>query len=65
MTYFALDRLPGAHVLIDYVPRTLLVERLDEIADGEFRLVRWPDDSDAPKRQILEQEKIKDVFAAC
>ena len=35
-----------------------------EIADGEIRLVRWPDDQDEPKPQILTQAPLRDVFAA-
>ncbi|OGO32906.1 MAG: hypothetical protein A2Z03_07935 [Chloroflexi bacterium RBG_16_56_8] len=35
-----------------------------EIAGGEFRLVRWPDQN-KPKRCILEFAEIKSVFAAC
>lgn len=36
-----------------------------EISDGEVRLVRWPDDEDAPKPKVLVKAKLKDVFAAC
>ncbi len=36
-----------------------------EIADGEFYLVRWPDDAGNPQRCVLESAGIKDVFAAC
>ena len=35
-----------------------------EIAGGEFRLMRWPDQN-KPKRCILEFAEIKSVFAAC
>ena len=36
-----------------------------EVSDGEIRLVRWPDDEDAPKPKVLAKAKLKDVFAAC
>lgn len=36
-----------------------------EISNGEIRLVRWPDDEDAPKRKVLVKANLKDVFAAC
>ena len=36
-----------------------------EFVDGEIRLVRWPDDEDAPKPKVLAREKLRDVFAAC
>lgn len=36
-----------------------------EIADGEVRLVRWPDDEDGPKRKVLVGAKLAEVFAAC
>ena len=36
-----------------------------EFSDGEIRLVRWPDDADAPKPEVLARAKLKDVFAAC
>ena len=36
-----------------------------EFSDGEIRLVRWPDDEDAPKPKVLVRAKLKDVFAAC
>lgn len=36
-----------------------------EIAEGEIRLVRWPDDQDRPRPQILERALVRDVFAAC
>ena len=35
-----------------------------EIADGEIRLIRWPDDEGRPKPRVLESAKLKDVFAA-
>ena len=36
-----------------------------EISDGKIRLVRWPDDSDAPKPKELVSESLKKIFAAC
>ena len=36
-----------------------------EFSDGEIRLVRWPDDDDAPQPKVLAKAKLKDVFAAC
>jgi UDP-2,3-diacylglucosamine pyrophosphatase LpxH len=36
-----------------------------EIADGEIRLVRWPDDEDRPLPRVLAQAKLEEVFAAC
>ena len=36
-----------------------------EFNEGEIRLVRWPDDEDAPKPKVLAKAKLKDVFAAC
>lgn len=36
-----------------------------EISDGEIRLVRWPDDEDAPQPKTLVAAKLKAVFAAC
>jgi hypothetical protein len=36
-----------------------------EVSEGEIRLVRWPDDEDSPKPQVLAKAKLKDVFAAC
>ena len=35
-----------------------------ELADGEIRLVRWPDNSGAPKPQVLRRAALADVFAA-
>jgi len=35
-----------------------------EIAEGELRLVRWPDDADQPKPQILDRLALADVFDA-
>jgi len=35
-----------------------------EIADGEIRLVRWPDDENRPMRKILQSESLVDVFSA-
>jgi hypothetical protein len=36
-----------------------------EIADGEIRLVRWPDDDGAPKAKMLASAPLRDIFAAC
>jgi hypothetical protein len=36
-----------------------------EFSDGEIRLVRWPDDGDAPRPVVLANAKLTDVFAAC
>jgi predicted phosphodiesterase len=35
-----------------------------EIAEGQIRLVRWPDDAGEPKPKILAQAALKGVFAA-
>jgi predicted phosphodiesterase len=35
-----------------------------EIAEGQIRLVRWPDDAGEPKPKILAQAELKRVFAA-
>jgi predicted phosphodiesterase len=35
-----------------------------EIAGGEIRLVRWPDDQDAPRARILASSSLRDVLAA-
>jgi len=34
-----------------------------ELADGYFRLVRWPDKNDQPRRHILESARIMDVLS--
>ena len=36
-----------------------------EIAHGEIRLVRWPDEEYAPNPHILARASLRDVFAAC
>jgi len=36
-----------------------------ELAEGEIRLVRWPDDSGRPRPKILAAAPLKDVLAAC
>ena len=36
-----------------------------EFSEGEIRLVRWPDNEDSPKPQVLARATLKDVFAAC
>ena len=33
-----------------------------EIAEGEIRLVRWPDDNGDPKKKILKHEKLTSIF---
>jgi len=35
-----------------------------EIADGEIRLVRWPDDDNRPMRKVLQSESLANVFSA-
>jgi hypothetical protein len=35
-----------------------------EIADGEIRLVRWPDDDNRPMRKVLQSESLINVFYA-
>jgi hypothetical protein len=35
-----------------------------EIAEGEIRLVRWPDDNGRPHAKVLEARRLEDVFAA-
>jgi UDP-2,3-diacylglucosamine pyrophosphatase LpxH len=35
-----------------------------EIAEGQIKLVRWPDDAGEPKPKILAQTALKEVFAA-
>jgi predicted phosphodiesterase len=36
-----------------------------EIADGEIRLVRWPNDDDRPRSQVLASASLREVLAAC
>lgn len=36
-----------------------------EIADGEIRLVRWPDAGGEPAPSVLERADLREVFAAC
>jgi hypothetical protein len=36
-----------------------------EIADGEIRLVRWPDDENRPRARVLASASMRDVLAAC
>ncbi len=33
-----------------------------EIADGEIRLVRWPDDEGNPKKKVLKKDKLISIF---
>jgi len=35
-----------------------------ELADGEIRLVRWPDDENRPMRKVLESESLANIFSA-
>jgi hypothetical protein len=35
-----------------------------EIAEGQIKLVRWPDDAGEPKPKILAQVELRKVFAA-
>ncbi len=35
-----------------------------EIAEGQIKLVRWPDDAGDPKPKILAQAELKEIFAA-
>jgi hypothetical protein len=36
-----------------------------EIADGEIRLVRWPDDDNNPRARVLARAPLREVLAAC
>ena len=36
-----------------------------EIADGEIRLVRWPDDYGEPRPHVLDRDRLDAVLAAC
>jgi hypothetical protein len=36
-----------------------------EIADGELRLVRWPDDEGRPRPKVLRRASLAQVLAAC
>jgi predicted phosphodiesterase len=36
-----------------------------EIADGEIRLVRWPDDDNRPRARVLARASLREVLAAC
>ncbi|HKJ39648.1 MAG TPA: hypothetical protein VJ972_12800 [Anaerolineales bacterium] len=33
-----------------------------EIADGDIRLVRWPDDDGSPRKKVLQSESLSRVF---
>lgn len=33
-----------------------------EIAEGEIRLVRWPDDDGKPRKKILRKDQLKNIF---
>jgi predicted phosphodiesterase len=36
-----------------------------EIADGEIRLIRWPDDGNLPRARTLASAPLREVLAAC
>ncbi len=36
-----------------------------EIADGEIRLVRWPDDEGRPRKKVLRQADLRSILARC
>jgi UDP-2,3-diacylglucosamine pyrophosphatase LpxH len=36
-----------------------------EIADGQIRLVRWPDDAGRPRKQVLREADLRAVLARC
>jgi predicted phosphodiesterase len=36
-----------------------------EIAEGEIRLVRWPDDEERPRAKVLARSPLREVFAEC
>lgn len=36
-----------------------------EIAEGEMRLIRWPNDEGEPRRAILDRAPLRDILAAC
>ncbi len=36
-----------------------------EIAEGEIRLIRWPDDDNRPRARILARAPLREVLAAC
>jgi len=36
-----------------------------EIEQGSIRLVRWPDDAGKPKKKILRENPLREVFAQC
>jgi predicted phosphodiesterase len=36
-----------------------------EIADGEIRLVRWPDDDNKPRARVLASAPLREVLEAC
>ncbi len=35
-----------------------------EIADGEMRLVRWPDDDGSPRQKVLQAGSVREIFQA-
>jgi len=36
-----------------------------EIEDGKIRLVRWPDDDGNPRKKILQEGNLKEIFRLC
>ena len=36
-----------------------------EIEDGKIRLVRWPDDDGNPRKKILQEADLKEIFRLC
>lgn len=36
-----------------------------EIEDGQIRLVRWPDDEGKPRKKILQEADLKEIFRLC
>jgi len=36
-----------------------------EIESGKIRLVRWPDDQGKPRRKILEEGDLTNIFSLC
>ena len=33
-----------------------------EIADGEIRLIRWPDDNGNPRKKVLKRDRLENIF---
>jgi predicted phosphodiesterase len=36
-----------------------------ELAEGEIRLIRWPDDDDRPRERVLARAPLREVLEAC